>query len=641
MTSALLSILVPPAQADTKNGEQRSAQGALLPTPEAPEAASFGQMLSQYQARLQPVSHAVASPAVGSIIPVPGVARTTHPLVVAGLAQPFTPIMPTVPEGEAGIVEAEAAAYEVAALEEIQELPEIDTSAFSLTSAPIAYTTDAQVVTVAVFDKNPAKVAPVAPPPNEALSAFVELAPARPKPEDTLKQALISAPAPVEQVEAVDAVNAELAAPVIKVEATDFPEISLPEYPAIAQNVEKTPAVDVPEVKAPQAQAVVPEVEAPVQAQAPVIAPLPVVAAPKPDISFTSSFVPVTAPSVSSDDIQVVKESKQVAQTGIIPLAELEVEPVEAEAQDVQAVPTVPVIAAMGGPLVQEVADAGAQIQRESVGKPDQITLPNGKTIEPGALAPAAGQGKGDQGDAGGNPQQQGNTATPDRSFQPLSDAADASLKPQGSAKASMDDFSALMSDKSVSTDGALPGQQAANNPHAVDNRNQNVPLVKLAHASAHIPVEEQISVRIRQAVDEGVDQITMKLNPPELGKIQIKMEIASDGRAQVVVTADNRDTFEMLQRDARGLERVLNEAGVKTDSGSLQFDLREQPGQNPNGQQFESDQQSNNSNSNDKGGSDGAYKTAALEMNPAMPTLQPLTDEYTLVASEGVDIRV
>lgn len=631
MTSALLSILVPPAQADTKNGEQRSAQGALLPTPEAPEAASFGQMLSQYQARLQPVSNAVASSAVGSIIPAPGLVRTSHPLVVAGLAQPFTPIMPqAVAEGEAGIVGVEDAAYEVAELDEIQELPQIDAAAFSLTTAPIAYTTDAQVVTVAVFDKNPAKTAPVAPPPNEALSAFVELAPTLPKPEDTLKQALIAAPAPAEQVEAVDAVTAEMAAPVMKVEATDFPEISLPEYPVIAQNVA---AVETAEKAL--------EIPVTPQAESPVAIPLAVMAAPKSDISFTSSFVPVTAPSVSSDDIQVVKDSKPVTQTGIIPLDELEVEGEEATAQDVQAVPTTPMIAAMGGPLVQEVADGGAQIQRESVAKPDQITLPNGKNVEPGALAPAAGQDKGEQGDAGGNPQQQGNTATPDRSFQPLGDATDASVKPQASARTSGEDFSALMSDKSISTDGALPGQQAANNPHAVDNRNQNVPLVKLAHASAHIPVEEQISVRIRQAVDEGVDQITMKLNPPELGKIHIKMEIASDGRAQVVVTADNRDTFEMLQRDARGLERVLNESGVKTDSGSLQFDLREQPGQNPNGQQFESDQQSNNSNSNDKGGSDGAYKAAALEVSTTMPTLQPLTDEYTLVASEGVDIRV
>ncbi len=635
MTSALLSILVPPAQADTKNGEQRLAQGAVLPMQEAPETASFGRMLSEYQARLQPVAPASASPVAASVIPVPGTMRTVHPLVEAEFAQPFTP---SEAEHEVDIAESQSDGYEVAELEDLQKLPEIDAAAFSLTTAPIAYTTDAQVVTVAVFEKNPAKTAPVAPPPNEALSAFVELAPVSPKPEDTLKQALVAAPVPVEPVEAESSLS-EAAAPVEQVEAVDVPEINLPEYPVIAQNLDVPDKL--PDVKAPAA-----EMKTQSQAERPVADPQELVAASKPvqpDISFTSSLVPVTAPSAPSGDITVVKESKPVKHTGIIPLEELEAESTDAETQEVEAVPTAPVMAAMGGPLVQDVAEDGAQLQREGVHKPDQITLPNGKTMEPGALAPAAGQGKDGQGDAGGNPQQQGNTATPDRSFQPLGDAADAPVKPQQAAgKEAADDFSALLTDKAASTDGALPGQQAANNPHAVDNRNsQNVPLVKLAHASAHIPMEEQISVRIRQAVDEGVDQITMKLNPPELGKLQIKLEIASDGRAQVLVTADNRDTFEMLQRDARGLERVLNDAGVKTDSGSLQFDLREQPGQNPNGQPFEFDQQSNNSNGNGTGGNDGAYKASALEMSADMPMLKPLTDEYTLVASEGVDIRV
>jgi hypothetical protein len=40
-------------------------------------------------------------------------------------------------------------------------------------------------------------------------------------------------------------------------------------------------------------------------------------------------------------------------------------------------------------------------------------------------------------------------------------------------------------------------------------------------------------------------------------------------------VTADQRHTLELLRSDARSLERALQEAGLQTDSGSLNFNLR------------------------------------------------------------------
>ena len=54
------------------------------------------------------------------------------------------------------------------------------------------------------------------------------------------------------------------------------------------------------------------------------------------------------------------------------------------------------------------------------------------------------------------------------------------------------------------------------------------------------------------------------------------------DGRVIAVVTADNKDTLDLLQRDARELERALQNAGLQTDSGSLSFNLRGQGDQAP-----------------------------------------------------------
>src|SRR3546814_18539487 len=66
-------------------------------------------------------------------------------------------------------------------------------------------------------------------------------------------------------------------------------------------------------------------------------------------------------------------------------------------------------------------------------------------------------------------------------------------------------------------------------------------------------------------------------LHPAELGRIEVKLENASDGTLRAVISAERTETLDLLQRDARGLERALQEAGVKTDSGSLSFTLRGQ----------------------------------------------------------------
>ncbi len=100
--------------------------------------------------------------------------------------------------------------------------------------------------------------------------------------------------------------------------------------------------------------------------------------------------------------------------------------------------------------------------------------------------------------------------------------------------------------------------------------------------------VHDQVSVRIRQAIDGGTDEISIKLNPPELGRIDVKMSIGQDGKTHLVFNVDQRDTLELLQRDTRGLERSLQETGLKTDNASMQFNLR----QDQQGRQFGQNEQ-------------------------------------------------
>lgn len=105
-------------------------------------------------------------------------------------------------------------------------------------------------------------------------------------------------------------------------------------------------------------------------------------------------------------------------------------------------------------------------------------------------------------------------------------------------------------------------------------------------------PVLEQVEVRLRQAVADGGRSMEIQLKPAELGRVSVRIDTDMDGRSHVTVTADKRDTLEMLQRDARGLERALQDAGLKTDSNSLSFNLRgEDQQQAQNGKQGKSQQ--------------------------------------------------
>ncbi|TQV71881.1 flagellar hook-length control protein FliK [Denitrobaculum tricleocarpae] len=102
------------------------------------------------------------------------------------------------------------------------------------------------------------------------------------------------------------------------------------------------------------------------------------------------------------------------------------------------------------------------------------------------------------------------------------------------------------------------------------------------ASAGAATPTD-QVAVEIRKGVAAGKDSITIKLNPAELGKIDVKMEISDDGTLRATIAVEKSETLDMLQKDARGLERALQNAGLQADSGSLNFSLRGEGNNNAN----------------------------------------------------------
>jgi flagellar hook-length control protein FliK len=88
-------------------------------------------------------------------------------------------------------------------------------------------------------------------------------------------------------------------------------------------------------------------------------------------------------------------------------------------------------------------------------------------------------------------------------------------------------------------------------------------------------PVTEQVSLQMRKAIDDGQQQIRIQMKPAALGQVEVRLEVGHDGHVKAVVAAEKHETFDWLQRDARTLERILQDSGLKTDSGSLSFQYR------------------------------------------------------------------
>lgn len=92
---------------------------------------------------------------------------------------------------------------------------------------------------------------------------------------------------------------------------------------------------------------------------------------------------------------------------------------------------------------------------------------------------------------------------------------------------------------------------------------------------ATRVPVE-QLAVEIATRAGKGERRFDIRLDPPELGRIDVRLEIDGKGNTTAKLIVERAETLDMLQRDARGLEKALQNAGLKTDAGGLQFSLQQ-----------------------------------------------------------------
>ncbi|GER03417.1 hypothetical protein JCM17846_10990 [Iodidimonas nitroreducens] len=189
---------------------------------------------------------------------------------------------------------------------------------------------------------------------------------------------------------------------------------------------------------------------------------------------------------------------------------------------------------------------------------------------------------------------------------------------------------------------GQLSGQISVQGSGPVDPSGQIQTLSQdadkgslLARAQSQSPAN-QVGIGIARAAMDGQSRFTIRMDPPELGRIEVKLAMQKDGSVQAMISADNRDAFDMLQRDARSLERLLQDAGLKTDSNSLNFSLNQQGGRDPGSAFAHLAQDSDQHASPDQASDQGADQSE----NPA-DDLSMTMKRLDLTLSDGLNIVV
>ena len=91
-----------------------------------------------------------------------------------------------------------------------------------------------------------------------------------------------------------------------------------------------------------------------------------------------------------------------------------------------------------------------------------------------------------------------------------------------------------------------------------------------------------------------GARQFDIRLDPGELGRVDVNLSISDKGEVTARMVVDRVETLHLLQRDARALERAFEQAGLKPSDAGVDISLRDpsdQSGFRQNRQQDEAPQ--------------------------------------------------
>jgi flagellar hook-length control protein FliK len=87
-----------------------------------------------------------------------------------------------------------------------------------------------------------------------------------------------------------------------------------------------------------------------------------------------------------------------------------------------------------------------------------------------------------------------------------------------------------------------------------------------------------QIAFEMSRQAQDGNTRFQIRLDPPELGRIDVKLDIDNKGHVHARLTVEKAETLDLMQRDQRALEKALQQAGLDQSKTNLEFSLKQNP---------------------------------------------------------------
>jgi flagellar hook-length control protein FliK len=83
------------------------------------------------------------------------------------------------------------------------------------------------------------------------------------------------------------------------------------------------------------------------------------------------------------------------------------------------------------------------------------------------------------------------------------------------------------------------------------------------------------LGVSIATKTKDGERQFDIKMDPAELGKVDVRISVDATGKAQAHLAVQHPQTLQLLQNDKGTLERSLRDAGLNLSNNGLNFSLQ------------------------------------------------------------------
>ncbi len=86
------------------------------------------------------------------------------------------------------------------------------------------------------------------------------------------------------------------------------------------------------------------------------------------------------------------------------------------------------------------------------------------------------------------------------------------------------------------------------------------------------------IAFEFARNLQNGASRFQIQLDPPEMGRIDVRLDLDKSNNLNARLSVERIETLDLLQRDARALERALAQAGIDSSKTNLEFTLKQNP---------------------------------------------------------------